>query len=232
MTIVNLEGSAIFGPGSEWFWSMAQFIVVLVTLLGIYRQLSIARSANAFEQMSDITTEWGSERNTRYRLDVLVALRDGAEPAHVPFGAAAQLSDYWDYVGALVRAGHIDQSLVYQSLGVDIRSWWATLAPWVRSYRIDAGDPTGVAHFEWLAGVMAEMSTKAGVAMAFDEAFVASTLDRRIRRGQEEVRLAEELRAIIVRPPSPASSARPARRRSQSSVSSRGETEAIVTHRG
>jgi hypothetical protein len=33
--LFNLEGSAIFGPGSEWFWSMAQFILVAVTLLGI-----------------------------------------------------------------------------------------------------------------------------------------------------------------------------------------------------
>jgi hypothetical protein len=219
VTIVNWQGSAIFGPGSEWFWSMAQFIVVVVTLFGIYRQLTIARSANAFEQMSDINKEWGSERNTRYRLEVLVSLRDGVDPAQVPFGAAAQLSDYWDYVGALVRAGHIDRTLVYQNLGIDIRSWWATLAPWVRSYREDAGDPTGVAHFEWLAGVMADMSAKAGVVMSFDEAFVTSTLDRRIKRGQEEVRLAEELRAVVVRQMSPQPSVGPAKRRSRTSVS-------------
>ena len=219
MTIDNVEGSAIFGPGSEWLWSMAQFVVVVVSLFGIYRQLTIARSANAFKQMSDIATEWGSERNTRYRLEVLMALRDGVEPAQVPFGAAAQLSDYWDYVGALVRAGHVDRTLMYQSQGVDIRSWWATLGPWVRRYREASGDPTGAGHFEWLAGVMADMSTKAGVAMSFDEAFVASTLERRIKRGQEEVRLAEELRATIVREPSPQPSTTAGRRRSRKSLS-------------
>jgi hypothetical protein len=219
VTIVNWQGSAIFGPGSEWFWSMAQFIVVVVSLLGIYRQLTIARSANAFEQMSNIAMEWGSERNTRYRLEVLIALRGGAGPREIPFGAAAQLSDYWDYVGALVRARHVDRTLVYQNLGVDIRSWWATLAPWVRNYRIESGDPTGVAHFEWLAGLMADMSTKAGVAMTFDEAFLASTLDRRIKRGQEEVRLAEELRAVIVQRATRQRSPGHARRRSRTSPS-------------
>jgi len=42
VNLVNLEGSAIFGPGSQWFWSMAQFILVAVTLIGIYYQLRLA----------------------------------------------------------------------------------------------------------------------------------------------------------------------------------------------
>ena len=29
----------IFGPGSEWFWSMLQFVVVGITFYAIYRQL-------------------------------------------------------------------------------------------------------------------------------------------------------------------------------------------------
>jgi len=202
--LINTNGLVIFGQGSEWFWSMAQFLVVVVTLVGIYRQLSIARSANAFEQINKISNEWASERNTRYRLDVLVALRDGTDPAHVPFGAAASLGDYWDNVAALVRAGHVHRRLVYANLGIDIPLWWATLAPFERRYRIESGDPTGGVHFEWLAGVMAEMARKAGGGVRFDEAYLASTFDRRIQRARDEIRLEEDLRAVIVRPMSPA----------------------------
>jgi hypothetical protein len=36
--LINTTGLALVGPGSECFWSMAQFFAVVVTLLGIYRQ--------------------------------------------------------------------------------------------------------------------------------------------------------------------------------------------------
>jgi hypothetical protein len=38
-------------------------IVLAVTFIAIYRQLSIARSANAFEQLNRISDEFGSERS-------------------------------------------------------------------------------------------------------------------------------------------------------------------------
>ena len=46
--LINTDGLAFIGPGSEWFWTALSGIVLAVTFLGIYRQLRIARSANAF----------------------------------------------------------------------------------------------------------------------------------------------------------------------------------------
>lgn len=51
MTLINWSG-AIFGAGSEWFWSMLQFVVVAITLAGIYFQLRQHRAANAFAQVA------------------------------------------------------------------------------------------------------------------------------------------------------------------------------------
>jgi hypothetical protein len=201
--LINTNGLAIFGPGSEWFWSMAQFVVVVVTLLGIYRQLRIARSANAFEQLNRIANEGESERMTRSMLDILLALRKGVLPENVPEGAGSVVADFWDRVAGLVRAGHVDRKLVYESYGNSCQWWWAALAPATRRYRIETGDPAGGAHFEWLAAVMAEMSGTAGTHQ-FDEASLARTLDRRTRTLQERLDAAEELRAVIVRPLSPA----------------------------
>jgi hypothetical protein len=51
---------------------------------------------------------------------------------------------------------------------------------------------------------MAEMERKAGVSSQYaDEERIASGLDMRIRRTRGEIRVAEELRAVIVRPLSP-----------------------------
>jgi hypothetical protein len=88
MNIVNLQGTAIFGAGSEWFWSMLQFLIVAATLVGLYRQLRIQSSQRAVEQLDAYVRDWMSERMTHHKLAILVALRDGAEPASVPDGPA------------------------------------------------------------------------------------------------------------------------------------------------
>ena len=37
--LINTDGLAIFGPGSEWFWTMLQFAALATTFYAIYRQL-------------------------------------------------------------------------------------------------------------------------------------------------------------------------------------------------
>ena len=138
MTFINTDGMAFIGPGSEWFWTALSGIVLAVTFLGIYRQLRLARSANAFAQMNRIANDWDSERLARHKLDILVALKNGATPEHVPDGAAGMIRDFWDDVASLVRAGHVDRGLVYQTLRAPCRAWWVTLAPYTRRLRVES----------------------------------------------------------------------------------------------
>lgn len=201
MKLINTDGMAFIGPGSEWFWTAVSGIVLAVTFLAIYRQLLIARSASAFEQMHRIANDWDSELLARQKLEVLVALKDGVKPEQLPDGAAGFIRDYWDDVGGLVRAGHVDRRLVFQTLRAPCRGWWTTLAPYTHRLRVEAGDPGLSEHFEWLASVMTEMERAAGVTSRYaDEDVLASTLDWRIQRTRGEIRVAEELRTVIVRP--------------------------------
>jgi len=39
MKLINTDGLALIGPGSEWFWTALQFTALAVTLIAIYRQL-------------------------------------------------------------------------------------------------------------------------------------------------------------------------------------------------
>ena len=39
MTLINTDGLALIGPGSEWFWTALQFAAVAITIVAIYRQL-------------------------------------------------------------------------------------------------------------------------------------------------------------------------------------------------
>jgi hypothetical protein len=199
MTLFNLEGSAIFGLGSEWFWTMAQFVLVAVTLIGIYVQLRLARSANAFEQINRLTADWESERTTRHTLEVYLALRASTPAEDIPEGAATFLINFWENVAALVSAGHVDRRLVYEYMGSRCRWWWTALAPNLRRARVEAEDPTVGEHFEWLAGVMAELDKEGNVGVPYDDAHLYNTLDRRIQNANDLIRVAEELRSISPR---------------------------------
>ncbi|MFL5683415.1 MAG: hypothetical protein ACJ77O_09755, partial [Chloroflexota bacterium] len=107
MKLINTDGLALIGPGSEWFWTALSGVVLAVTFFAIYRQLSLARGANAFTQLSGLVDEWQGERLVRKRLAVLVAIRDGAASADIPDSPAGAIANYWEKVATLTRAGHV-----------------------------------------------------------------------------------------------------------------------------
>jgi hypothetical protein len=74
---------SILGPGSEWFWTMLQFLALVITFFAIYRQLRVQRSANVFEQMTALDREYDEERLKRERL---VGLLDIEGAAILPMG--------------------------------------------------------------------------------------------------------------------------------------------------
>ncbi len=39
VTIINTDGLALIGPGSEWFWTALQFTALAITFFAIFRQL-------------------------------------------------------------------------------------------------------------------------------------------------------------------------------------------------
>ena len=135
MKLINTDGMAFIGPGSEWFWTALSGIVLAVTFIAIYRQLRLQRSQGAIEQIDAFTCEWNSERFLSYRLNLLVALQGGADPAHVPDAAAGTLSNYWEAIGALARAGHLDRRLLWDNHGNSCQLWWGYLGPYCRATR-------------------------------------------------------------------------------------------------
>ena len=74
---------ALIGTGSEWFWTALTGIVLAVTFLAIYRQLTTARNAAAYEQLDAFERVLASERMLRFELTVLVAVREGVDPTHL-----------------------------------------------------------------------------------------------------------------------------------------------------
>jgi hypothetical protein len=196
MTIINTDGLSFFGPWSEWFWSMLQFGIDTASLIGQYRQLRIQSRAAASDQAAALARDWNSESLHRSRLGVLLALRDGARPK-APGDAAAEVGDYFERVGWLVRSGHIDREVIYTFIGNSVRLWWALLLGNTGHLRDVQQDPTIYEHFEWLAATMAAMDQRSGVAIDYDdEAYRRKLVDVGIDRSSGAIRRAEELRAV------------------------------------
>ena len=193
MKFINTDGMAFIGPGSEWFWTALSGIVLAVTFVAIYRQLSIQRSANAREQLDSMDREFRSERLVRCKLDVLIALRDGTDPAEVPLAPAHAIALFWERIAALAQGGHLDPTLLHQYNGGACPVWWVALAPFVGKYRVINESPTEYRGFQRLADEMAKLDLRTGAGV-FDATLLATTLNERIATYQDTLRLEQALR--------------------------------------
>ena len=147
MKLINTDGLAFIGPGSEWFWTAVSGIVLAVTFFAIWRQLALQRSASGYAQVTELSRQDLAEPMLRVKVEILRALRDAGQPTAIPYGAASYVTDFWEDIGVLVRYGHIDGRLLHETMGNMCRRWWATLRPFVEQLRIEAG-PRGGDHFE------------------------------------------------------------------------------------
>ena len=154
MTIFNLEGSTIFGPGSEWFWAMAQFVLVAATIVGIYFQLRAQHAASLIEQSREWVREWGDDVLTA---DILAALIDLQERPAVASGLpepAKDVANWFEALGYLVAERHLRSIDVWHHMRPDVALWWALLTPYVKREREIGGSDH---YFEWFEKLELEM---------------------------------------------------------------------------
>jgi hypothetical protein len=197
MQLINTEGLALVGPGSEWFWTALSGIVLALTAVGIYRQVRLQRDAAAIEQIAALAREWLSEPMARNRVAILTALKDGNDPTKAPPWAIRYIGNFWERIGYLVRSGHMEVRFVHETFA-DVGIWWRWIAGATGLVRAQTGNWTIGEHFEWLAASMDEMDRKRGIPAPDAARLLPSTLESNL----EAIRTAEELRAVVMRPTS------------------------------
>jgi len=130
MTLVNLEGTAILGAGSEWFWAMAQFVLVAASILGIYFQLRAQRASSLFEQTAALSREWNEEAFLVNRLAALLDLEDRPVASGLPLSGST-VGNFFERIGYLVALKHIRASDVWYAMRPQIGFWWLFLEPYL-----------------------------------------------------------------------------------------------------
>ena len=198
MKLINLDDLVLLGPGSEWLWTAISGIVLAITFIAIYGQLRLQRGAAAIEQASMLRKEWQAYELLKAKVAILTALRDGKDLATTQMRSLQAVGNYWERIGYLVRAGHIDSKVMNETFS-DVDLWWMWLAPATRNFRREMKDDTLGEHFEWLAVLSQKLDAKRG-APAVDEAALARYLSIALRSGIEALQEVEEARAVVIRP--------------------------------
>lgn len=153
MSLVNLDGTAIFGAGSEWFWSMAQFVLVAASILGIYFQLRAQRASSLIDQTAAWEARWLDEAFVVRRLAALVDLEGRRLEAGLP-PSADDVGSFFERLGYLTSQNHLRSSDVWHSMRSAVGLWWSLLGPYLdETRRVDANP----ALYEWFEKLEVEM---------------------------------------------------------------------------
>ena len=168
---------------------MAQFVVVAITLIGIYYQFRLQRAASTFEQINRLQEEWGGPQQTRAKLAAARAIHQGQL---APLAPASVIGNFCEAVASLIRHGHVNTRAVYETMGPSIIVWWVLLEDTVKALREREHDPTGNIHFEWLARAFLALASKDQVdAGAYGRSVVMSALPEYIRAWEERITIVE-----------------------------------------
>jgi hypothetical protein len=204
MQLINTDGMAFVGPGSEWFWTALQFLALTTTFYAIYRQLRAQRSASVFKQMAAWEAEWAEPRFVRERLEFLLEL-EGLDPAGgLPRSGISTVS-WFERLGYLVAQGHVRSRDASTVVGNAVTWWWALLAPYLARDRVLFGDPAAFEVFETLDREMQRLEVLRTGKPWLDPITVAETIDaysRRLRREQDAAQGIIPTRKVA--PPTPA----------------------------
>lgn len=203
MQIVNWEGSALFGPGSEWFWSMASFVVVVVSLGGIYRQLRAQGAANAVQRIESLQGTYDSERMAYMRLVLALDLR--YEPrSDRTYEKARPLLDFFANLDDLNEAGYLSVAEISNSWGRAIQIWSALLAPTVQRQR-ELEDAPNLYDASRLLATLGAFQARRGIPpLNLDAVKLSAYLDYAIQSNAAMLRLEHEWKSGRIPTPPPA----------------------------
>lgn len=200
MGLINTDGLFVLGPGSEWFWSAAQFLVVAVTLIGLYRQLRQQNAANAVQRMELLQGQWDGERLIHARLLVALWRKRGEDLTASGYEAqvaVATVANFFENLADLLEAGYLTWREIEYTWATTLPGYWAMCEPAIRAERgrVSAGVYQG---FERLAGRAIASARARGDDWSVGEADVPSVVDEQIGRNTMRLRVLRDIRDGVI----------------------------------
>jgi hypothetical protein len=193
MTVFNLDGAAIFGPGSEWLWIFAQFIALAITGLAIYRQLRAQAWANQLAIFSVYGDDFVSEKMIRTKLSALIEVAGGTRSLTPSIDHVGQ---FFENVAQARFNGHMRAQFAWDEYRIPAQWYWAVFGPLVADLR--KADPNLWNGWErWLIEVR-ERDRRAGKVEDFSAERTAVWIPETIAYYIDRLRIEDEMRKGVI----------------------------------
>lgn len=198
VNLVNTNGLALIGPGSEWFWSMLQLVIVAVSLIGLYRQLRAQGAANALQRMEALQGKWDSERmiHTRLAVDLWGKRARSSSPSFDAQVALSGLCGFFENLADLEEDGHLTWKEIENTWGEILPFYWALVAPAIRELR--GSSSAAYIGFERLSERAVESALRRGNDWSVSESDLPEMIETHIGRSTARLRMLRDIEAGVI----------------------------------
>ena len=158
----NWMATNIVGFGSQWFWAMASFFAIAISLNLIYRQISLQRQANLLHTLSEMQKRWNSGEMLQSRKQACNGyladkLRINAEQGDI--------LGFFEDIGVYLERKVFDSEAIWDNYSYYIEYYWPMYQPHINEFRAETKDNTWYEKFQTLHEEMQAFSLKKGVAI-------------------------------------------------------------------
>jgi hypothetical protein len=149
----------IFCSNAVWFWVMAQFFVILISLLFIYRQIKVQSLANMLRSLESMNKRWNSDEVVIGRQ--LISQKYGTDDKSINRYEELVLS-FFEELALYVKTGVFDLPTVWELYSYNIEHYCPLTEPLIKEFRSSTNDQTYFSNFEYLYKRIIEHSKKQG----------------------------------------------------------------------
>lgn len=138
---------------ATWALAGATLLLALGTILMVGVQTKALMSALRTDALSRLTAAWDSKemRARRRQLARWLLTVDRTSAAVSDNSKIAEVPDFFEEVGALLRKKRLDFDLVWQTFSEDAVGWWEAIGQiYAEKYRRDFNDSASYSEYEYL----------------------------------------------------------------------------------
>lgn len=143
---------------TEWFWAMAQFFAIIISLFLILRQIRIQTHANMLALFAQMEQRWNSEPLQIARREICST---HGQSKRITRSDEFVLSFFED-LGLYLKKNVLSADLMWEAHSYYIEHYWPILKPKIVEFRLKSNDQSWYSKFEYLVGRMEKRSRKNG----------------------------------------------------------------------
>ncbi len=159
----------------DWFWPMAQFILVLASVIVIMDQLDSQRKMQLVTTLAVLDDRWSSDQMLRARRNFC---ENWLQDNGLQSPAGEYIADYFEQIGILRKLGALSDEAIWENYSWYSDNYYLMLRQDLENAR--KHDPTLYSEFSKLNQVMNGMDAESGAPTSISDAELRTFATREI----------------------------------------------------